>query len=152
MPNKTNRTPKKDALFLAGLTKHGRVATAAKTAGYTRSRVYVWRVEDVQFASDWDDALAIYVDTLEAEVDRRAVTGVNKTIYYQGREITTIKEYSDILLIFRLKMLRPEYRDRAALAALLPKPPDTGDQPATVNEATLKQIASSVYGLNLDGE
>ena len=51
---------------------------------------------------------------LEAEADRRAVEGVVKPLFYKGQRLPVeVREYSDVLLMFRLKALRPEqYRER----------------------------------------
>jgi hypothetical protein len=52
--------------------------------------------------------------TLEAEADRRAVKGNKKKVFYGGKEIGTTQDFSDTLLMFRLKALKPErYRDRS---------------------------------------
>jgi hypothetical protein len=57
------------------------------------------------------------VDTLEAEADRRAAEGTLRPVFYKGEQCGEIREYSDTLLIFRLKALRPEkYRERSNVA------------------------------------
>ena len=45
---------------------------------------------------------------IEAEARRRAVDGVDEPVYYQGKEVGTVRRYSDVLLIFLLKGLRPQ--------------------------------------------
>ena len=125
MGNRTSRTPQKDGRFLAELARCGLVTQAARLAGYTRSRVYAWRREDADFRDRWDDAIAEYVETLESEADRRAVEGILKPVFYLGEPCGAIPQYSDTLLIFRLKALKPEmYRDH-----YIPKP-DDGDHDA----------------------
>ena len=96
---RTIRTPRKRAIFLAALAEHGNIHTAVEMAAIGRTSVYEWRDDDPTFARDWDMALETYTDTLEAVADRRAKAG------------------SDVLLIFRLKALRPDkYRERQDLA------------------------------------
>lgn len=82
-----------------------------------------------------------HVDKCEAELHRRAYVGLNKPVIYQGAlqyepkrdaagavkrdkkglpvlsdQPLTIKEYSDVLLMFHLKAKRPErYRDNSAV-------------------------------------
>jgi hypothetical protein len=52
-------------------------------------------------------------DQLEQEARRRAHDGVRKPVYQGGKRVGYIQEYSDTLLIFLLKGLRPEkYRER----------------------------------------
>lgn len=107
-------TADKRAIFLAALAKHGFVAKAARLAGVTRETPRYWRNHDADFAAAWDAALAGYTEDLEAEADRRAYRGVLKPVYYQGVKVGVIREYSDTLLIFRLKALKPEvYKDRS---------------------------------------
>ena len=83
-----------------------------------RQTVYDWRAADSDFAAAWDDALDQAADTMEREAFRRAVEGVEETVYgrvdrYSDGEIGKVRKYSDTLLIFLLKGARPEkYRER----------------------------------------
>ena len=68
------------------------------------------RSED--FAAQWDEALEEGSDLLEAEARRRAVTGVDKPVYYKGEVVGSITQYSDRLLMFLLRAHRPQkFRD-----------------------------------------
>ena len=50
---------------------------------------------------------------LEPEAIRRTVEGVEKPVYHQGRQVGTVREYSDTLLIFLLKGWKSErYTER----------------------------------------
>ena len=115
---RTTRTPKKRAAFLAELAARGNVSDAAAAAGVPRQTVYDWRAADSDFAAAWDDALDQAADTMEREAFRRAVEGVEETVYgrvdrYSDGEIGKVRKYSDTLLIFLLKGARPEkYRER----------------------------------------
>ena len=72
-----------------------------------------WRYKHEDFAAQWDEAMQVAVDALEAEARRRAVEGVDEPVYYKGQLIDTIKKYSDNLLITLLKAHRPEkFRER----------------------------------------
>lgn len=107
-------TADKRAVFLAALAKHGFVARAARLAGVTRETARLARKKDKVFAQAWDAALAEYVEDLEAEADRRAYKGTLKPVYYKGKKCGVVREYSDTLMIFRLKALKPEvYKDRS---------------------------------------
>ncbi len=107
-------TAEKRAKFLAALAKFGFVAKAARFAGVTREAVRLTRKKDESFAAAWDAALADYTEDLEAEADRRAYKGTLRPVFYKGEKCGVIREYSDTLLIFRLKALRPEvYKDRS---------------------------------------
>ncbi len=113
------------------LAATGNVGASAKEAGYTRSRVYQWRKDDTDFADAWDDAMSSYVEMLETEADRRGMHGTEKPVFYLGEVAGHIRQYSDTLLIFRLKALRPDvYRERAILPPAPPSDP-VKDQAAT---------------------
>jgi hypothetical protein len=142
--NRTNRTAKKDGQFFAALACGRPVREALAASGYARTQVYAWRKAEADFGVMWDDAEREAVELMEAEADRRAVQGVSKPVFYQGQpsglwldaagnpvpanakagdgtslavtfQPWDVREYSDTLLIFRLKALDPEkYRERTA--------------------------------------
>jgi hypothetical protein len=101
----TKKEPKE--VFLEVLAKTGIVGEAAKAAGFNRRTAYRYRLEDPEFASDWDDAVEQAVDMLEKEAWRRASQGVLKPIFQGGDQVGEVREYSDTLLIFLLKGNRP---------------------------------------------
>ena len=85
-------------VFFATLKQCGNVSAACKAAGIDRKTSYNHKASDANFAQQWEDCLQEVADYLEEEADRRAMAG------------------SDLLLIFRLKGLRPErYRERVVL-------------------------------------
>src|SRR5574340_1637618 len=95
--------------FLEQFVKCCVVGKAARLAGVSRSQVYKWLETDSRFAAGYEDARREVVEMLETEAVRRAVEGVKKPVgFYQGRSITTVKEYSDTLLIVLLKAHAPE--------------------------------------------
>lgn len=96
------------SIFLDRLSKSPNVSAAAKAAGYSRNYFYDLRKADSDFATEWQDALDQSLDTAEGELYRRAVRGVSKPVYYLGKEVGKVKEYSDTLLIFLLKSHKPE--------------------------------------------
>jgi hypothetical protein len=115
LPNYYTRfTPKKRELFLDALAKTGNVQKAAKSAHTTPKTAYNYRHADPDFAAAWAQALdAAYDIVLEPEAMRRALDGVERPVYHQGKKVDTIREYSDTLLIFLLKGGRPaKYRER----------------------------------------
>ncbi len=112
MRGRTVRTPQKRGKFLAELRRHGNVTLAANSIGAAHMTIYDWRNADAEFKIEWDDALIQYSTILEAEADRRAVEGLTQAVYYKGEVVGYIQEYSDNLLMFRLKKLNPAYKDR----------------------------------------
>lgn len=105
---------KKREVFLIEFAKNGNVSEAARIAGIDRGNAYHYRKTHPEFAAAWDEAEAKFVERLEKEADRRGMEGTLKPVFYQGQKCGDIREYSDILLIFRLKALRPDkYRERS---------------------------------------
>lgn len=104
---RTRRTRKKGPdLFLGSLRTTGNVGLSCTAASIGRSTVYEWRGKDEAFASAWADALEEAADVLLAEARRRAIEGVEEPIMHQGQVVTTVRRYSDLLLIFLLKSAR----------------------------------------------
>ena len=78
----------------------------------TRWAVEKWqRTDRYRFKKRMALAEQGYVEKLEAEADRRAVEGIDHPVIYQGVITDTYKQYTDNLLMFRMKKLQPEYRD-----------------------------------------
>lgn len=127
--------------FLAAFRECCRIGEAAEAVGLTRWAVERWQRTDVY---GFKKRMAIieqeYVEKLEAEVDRRAVEGIDHPVIYKGSITGTYREYSDNLLMFRLKKLRPEYRENYAA-------PDRGQQVAVT-----KIIINLAPGVKPPGE
>lgn len=102
------------ARFLVELEETGNVSRACKAIGISRQAAYKQKAKGGKFQELWNEAIDNYVDKLEAEVDRRAFLGNDKPVWHRGEKVGSVKEYSDLLAMFRLKALRPEiYRDNA---------------------------------------
>jgi hypothetical protein len=101
------------AIFLKSLAKTANVSRSCVAAKLPRTLAYEWRNTDEVFAADWDKALEQGIDALEDEVTRRGKDGVLKPQFYKGNVCGHVREYSDTLLIFKLKGWRPDrYRER----------------------------------------
>ena len=136
-PNRDGETPKKEGeswqdVFIRALTASGIVRVACKVAEVGRATAYRHRESNEAFAAAWDDALDDACDSLEAEARRRATQGTHKPVFYKGKIVGHIKEYSDTLIIFLLKANRPEkYRDNFDLRKVLEAlPQSTARTPA----------------------
>lgn len=67
-----------------------------------------------EFAALCRQALDEYTERLEREADRRAVRGYLEPVFHQGKRCGEKLRFSDALLMFRLKALRPAmYRESA---------------------------------------
>jgi len=100
--------------FLECYREMGVIKRACEVAGVGRSSHYEWMEANPEYQRAFESAQEDAADSLEAEVYRRAVKGVKKSVgWYKGVPGGHVREYSDILLMFQLKALRPEkYRER----------------------------------------
>lgn len=130
------RRIKKEA-FLTAFAEYGIITLAAETVGIARSTHYRWLEEDPAYPALFKAAAQQACDRLEQEARRRAVEGVKKDVFYQGKPCGVVTEYSDTLLIFLLKGAMPDkYQDRVRNDVNVVQPaPTTG-----IN--TLKQLRS----------
>lgn len=98
--------------FLAAFRDTGLVTEACEVAKVGRSTVYQERQRNEDFALAWADIELETTEAMEREAFRRGVEGVEKPMVSAGKLVTTVREYSDTLLIFMLKARKPEmYRD-----------------------------------------
>src|SRR5262245_44544346 len=156
MPRKRvlSLTPKKQAAFLTALADSGNVRQAARQACLSIQTVYKYRQRDPVFARAWEATLSEAMDTvLEPEAVRRAVEGVEKPVYHQGRQVGSVREYSDTLLIFLLKGGKPErYKERREVwhrgtLALLHKLERIGAMTPDELQAFLLEVETYTNGL-----
>ncbi len=145
MANRTKLTRKRRQQFLAVIRETSNVTKAAQSIGMARQSVYDARARDPEFAALWDSAIEQGTDTLEAEARRRALDGVDRPVYFQGKRVGMTKEYSDPLLMFMLRGHRPaKYRETAQA---LPPP----DKAPTLNVIVLaRQVSLAARLLDQD--
>ncbi len=107
--------------FLAAFRETGNVRLAREVAKVGRSSHYRWLEKDPEYREAFDVAKEDAADVLEAEAHRRAVDGWEEPVgWYKGVAGGTVRRYSDVLLIFLLKALRPErYRERYEIKGTL---------------------------------
>jgi hypothetical protein len=121
--NKAPQRKKADnqAAFLAAYAETGNISRAALAARVDRTLHYLWLDGDEAYRTRFSDAQERAIELLEEEARRRAFHGLRRLKFHQGKAITdpqtgepyTELEYSDTLLIFLLKALRPNtYRER----------------------------------------
>ncbi len=93
----------------------GCVAITCRAAGISTPTFYRWKANDPNFADQCADAIELATDKLEIEARRRAVDGILKPVYRQGKQVGTVRVYSDRLLSLLLTGNRPEkYRTPGA--------------------------------------
>ena len=114
--------PPKKRAFLEAYARTGSKSTACVAIGIPTTTPYnlEWR-KDEAFQALVPVAEAMYGDVLEAEISRRAVDGVEKPAgWYKGAPGGYVREYSDLLLIFKAKGVLPDkYKDRVELRGAL---------------------------------
>lgn len=105
------------AKFLAGLAQYGTLAAARK---YMKNQYGLTIRGDIlrrmlslipSFKQEVDDAIEEYQATIQMEIHRRAVEGVDKGIYHQGELVAKEKVYSDALLAKMVDTHLPEYKE-----------------------------------------
>lgn len=147
----------KKVAFLRAFAVRGIVLDGLKAAGVSRNLVNeYWKPNDEWFATLYDAALEEAADSIEAEAFRRAVTGYDEPVIFQGMPTVvvdkdtgeernlTVRKYSDALMQTLLKGSRPEkYRDNHKVQHELP-PGSTGVLivPAAVDPKSWEQAAA----------
>jgi hypothetical protein len=100
--------------FLQVYAETGRLTYAAECALACGQTVRDHLVKDPEFAAAFEDAKNQFGDKLQAEINRRALEGLQEPVYnFRTNEIIdTVTKYSDRLLELASKRYVPEYRDK----------------------------------------
>lgn len=110
----TENIPDWAPAFIEALMTGLSVKDATAKAGVHFTMPFKRRKKDEAFRQAWNEAADIGTRLLEQEAARRAYHGTEKPVYYKGEQVGTVREYSDILLMFLLKGRKPEkYRERS---------------------------------------
>jgi hypothetical protein len=94
--------------FLVAFEETCCVMSAARIAHITRKTHYHWLRHDSTYATAFEKSKLLAGDVLEAECVRRAVTGWDQTVYFEGRPCGAIHRYDNKLLMFLLRYMLPE--------------------------------------------
>jgi len=112
-PTKAAQTTVQQKNRFLGIYKNCGIITRACTeADVGRRTFYDWLEQDPAFATAFEDAREEATDLLEEEARRRGYEGVDEPVFYQGVLVSTVRKYSDTLLIFMLKANREKFRDK----------------------------------------
>lgn len=113
MPAKTKLTEDLIGSFFRLLAKNGGIVTdAARDLNISRTALYGKRLTDSEFKDQWDQAVDLGVDVIEDEAKRRALTGTEEPVFYQGEIVGYIWKKSDYCIGLVLKAHRFKYRER----------------------------------------
>lgn len=117
----------KQRAYLDALAKGTSINGACRAAKISTGAQLNWRKNDPVFAAEFKAAYAAGTDALEMEARNRALHGVDRKLWYQGRPVIdpdtgkqiTERVYSDTLLMFLLKSRHPEqYCDKVRAAKI----------------------------------
>lgn len=98
--------------FLAAYAVCGKICNAAKASGISPATHHEWMKSEA-YREQFQNARIHFAEVLESEADRRAYDGWLEPVFHQGVLVGHKRKYSDNLLMFRLKALRPDvYRER----------------------------------------
>lgn len=98
--------------FLAAYRVTASITKAAKAAKIERQMHYRWLAHSPGYAAAFEQAKDRAAQSLEDEAVRRAHQGVLEPKFWQGEMCGHVRVYSDTLLMFLLKGMRPDkYRE-----------------------------------------
>jgi hypothetical protein len=106
-------TPRQLDTFLRTLDRTGSVAFAARRIGVSRDTLYRLKRRAPGFAVRWTGALEGAMDRLHDEAVRRGREGTQRAVFYRGRQVASVREYDDGLLMFLLRQHWPKIYGRA---------------------------------------
>ena len=108
MCNKKRITKRQRAIFLDVLRTTGNISASARAGNLSYKAVHSLKSRDLNFSDEWDIAKNEALDDLEEALRKRAIEGVEKPIYYAGKECGVQRCYSDSLGMYILKTQRGE--------------------------------------------
>lgn len=97
------------------IAETGRMYFAAKACGFCSQTVKDHFKHDPEFKAAYDEAMGQYRDSLEEEIHRRAMEGVEEPIIggkNKNEVVCTVTRYSDRLLELHAKRHISEYREK----------------------------------------
>jgi len=98
--------------FLKNYAKTGRINQAAAVAGVCVNTIGNLRKSSPEFMALFMEADEKYCESIEAEIERRAMRGVEEPVWQGGQEVGRKRKYSDKLLIAHAKSRMSKYRDK----------------------------------------
>ncbi len=99
--------------FLEHIEETGLVAKSARLIGTTSRVVKAELRHDEVFKEAFEQANDLFLESLEEEIYRRGVTGIEEPVFFKGVQTDSKTVYSDQLLIFQTKANIEKYGDRS---------------------------------------
>lgn len=97
---------RREQAFLTALADTANIAASVRAAGLSDTTVYRRRRDNEDFRSLWAAALREGVAKLEMMLLDRAMNGVEKPVWYGGKQVGTMTDYSDRLALALLAFHR----------------------------------------------
>ena len=101
--------------YLELLRQTGLKIRSAKAVGLDVSSMKRYRKENPDYDDRVEEAVSEYRESIESEIKRRAMEGIDSPVFYKGELVNTQKQYSDRLLELHAKRHIPAYRDKHAV-------------------------------------
>jgi len=98
--------------FIKVLKRRGNMGEACIAVGISRTSVHRQKRKNGSFKRQFEDAVEHAIDKMEKEAHRRAVKGVIKKKFFQGRVCGLEREFSDGLLEFLLRGNREKFKSQ----------------------------------------
>jgi len=105
-------TREKKDVWLKWYARCGRCGESSKAAGTTNSTVNQHRKLDPDFDAECVEAYSLYRESLEREIERRAVEGTLDPIFQRGVLVGHRRMFSDALILAHARRHIPEYREK----------------------------------------
>ena len=113
-PPEKRRPRRWERAYLRAFARTGNRTVSARFAKVDRTESWRQERDCPEFAALCKQAHDEYVETLEREADRRGIRGYLVPVFHQGKRCGEKLRFSDALLMFRPKGLRPDrYRESA---------------------------------------
>lgn len=107
MPTGTTYTEAEWNAWLDAFAEGKTIAAACKATGIGRRTFYDHRDREPAFEAAFREVDEEITDALEREAIRRAQDGTDRPVFQGGKEVGTVREYSNDLLIRLLMARRP---------------------------------------------
>ena len=104
-------TKRQRIIFLDVLRTTGNISASSRAANINSRLAHSLKIADADFSQEWDLAKNEALDDLEAALRQRAIDGVEKPVYYAGKECGVQRSYSDAVGMYILKTHRGDARD-----------------------------------------
>lgn len=134
-PNRVPDTAAREK-FLAQLAAGWSATKAAAATGIAKQRYYELRKADETFAAAWEQAYDAGTDRWRDAIRERGLDGWDEPVYQGGKQVGTVRKFSDTLLLLEMKRRDPAYRDnhRVELTGKDGGPIQTVDRSASLAE------------------